>query len=150
MRKKENVKTLKDLAFIRLKGLPHSTKKITGYKQSSIEHNKLTEWNWMVGHPEGLNLGKKVDIGAFTYINARFGVDIGNNVQIGGGCHIYSYNSINNTSGKVIIKDSAKIGAHCVILPGVIIGKGRIVKAGSIITWANNNMSLDKNDIKKI
>ena len=39
--------------------------------QPKIEHNKLTQWNWMVAHPQNLELGKYVDIGAFTYINAK-------------------------------------------------------------------------------
>ena len=103
------------------------------WKRPKIKHNKLTKWNWMVGHPEGLTLKKNVDIGAFTYINARFGVYIGKDVQIGGGCHIYSHNTINNTKGRIYIGPGAKIGAHCVILPGAIIEPNKLIKAGSIV-----------------
>lgn len=103
------------------------------WKRPKIKHNKLTKWNWMVGHPEGLTLGRNVDIGAFTYINARYGVHIWHDVQIGGGCHIYSHNTINNTKGKVYIHRGAKIGAHCIILPGAIIKAGEFIKAGSIV-----------------
>ena len=116
-------------------------KRFKGWVKPIIEHNKFTQWNWVVGHPEGLQLGDNVDIGAFTYINARYGVIIEDNVQIGGGCHIYSHNTINNTKGKIIIKKGACIGAHCVILPGVTIKKRALIKAGSIISkqkwWLN-------------
>lgn len=98
-----------------------------------IIHNIPTIFNWVVGHPEGLELGDNVDIGAFTYIMAKYGVIIEDDVQIGGGCHIYSHNTINNTKGKVIIKKGAKIGAHSVILPNVIIEENQLIKAGSII-----------------
>lgn len=96
------------------------------------EHLKLTKWNWLVSYPEGLALGK-VDIGAFTYINARFGVEIGNNVQIGSHCSIYSHNTENNTQGKVIIEDGARIGSHSLILPNAHIYKNQKIKAYSII-----------------
>lgn len=104
------------------------------WEEPKIEHNKLTKWNWMVAHPVNLRLGKNVDIGAFTYIQAEFGVVIGDNVQIGSHCSIYSKNTINNTHGAVIILKGAKIGAHSIILPNVIIEKGRLIKAGSVIS----------------
>jgi len=103
------------------------------WKQPKIKHNKLTKWNWMVGHPEKLRLGKNVDIGAFTYINAKYGVIIEDNVQIGGGCHIYSHNTINDTFGMIVIKEGACIGAHSVILPLTVIEKNQLIPAGSVI-----------------
>ena len=36
--------------------------------------------------------------------------------------------------GKVVIKDWAYIGAHAQIMPGVTIGEGAVVAAGSIVT----------------
>lgn len=36
--------------------------------------------------------------------------------------------------GKVVIQDYAYIGAHSQIMPGVTIGEGAIVAAGSIVT----------------
>lgn len=102
-------------------------KKVTGdlYK---------TKWNWYVTCPENLKLGKKVDIGIFTYINARYGVTIGDNVQIGSHVSIYSEDTERQIQSKVIIGKGIKIGSHSVILPkyGVqyVI---RNVKAGSVI-----------------
>lgn len=36
--------------------------------------------------------------------------------------------------GKVVIKDCAYIGSHAQIMPGVTIGEGAMVAAGSIVT----------------
>ena len=36
--------------------------------------------------------------------------------------------------GKVVIEDWAYIGAHSIIMPGVTIGKGALVAAGSVVT----------------
>jgi acetyltransferase-like isoleucine patch superfamily enzyme len=35
---------------------------------------------------------------------------------------------------KVIIENNVWIGAHCVIMPGVIIRSGAVIGAGSIVT----------------
>ena len=106
------------------------------WKKPKIKHNRLTRWNWMVGHPEGLVLGENVDIGAFTYINARFGVEIGDDVQIGSHCAIYSHDTERNLKCRIIIYPGVKIGTHVTILPAR--GKTSIhvinnIKAGRIV-----------------
>jgi acetyltransferase-like isoleucine patch superfamily enzyme len=93
----------------------------------------LTKWNWMCQNHEKLKLGKDVDIGAFTYINAMHGVEIEDNVQIGSHCSIYSISTIDDKKGKVSIKRNAKIGSHCVIMPNVTVGENSIVGAFSFV-----------------
>lgn len=93
----------------------------------------VTGWGWAVQHPENLELGKGVDIGYGTYINARFGVVIEDDVEIGGGCHIYSHDTICNKMGKVILEERCKIRSLSIILPGVTIGKGAVVGAMSLV-----------------
>ena len=78
-------------------------------------------------------MGKDVDIGMFCFINARWGVRLEDYVQIGSHCCLYSENSENKTNGPIIIKKNAKIGAHCIILPGVCIGENAFVGAGTIV-----------------
>ncbi|MCK4826636.1 acyltransferase [bacterium] len=92
-----------------------------------------TKYGWAVQHPEHLTLGEHVDIGYGTYINARFGVRIGDDVEIGGGCHIYSHNTIEDHAGPIVLEDGCMIGAHCVIFPGVTIGKDAVVGAMSLV-----------------
>ena len=98
-----------------------------------IEHGKLTKWNWMVQYPEGLKLGKYTDIGAFTYINAKYGVVIEDYVQIGSHCSIYSESTIDGKRGQVVIKKNARIGSHSIIMPGVTIGENSIIGAFSFV-----------------
>lgn len=103
------------------------------WKPPKIVHNKPTKFNYVVVYPEKLELGKYVDIGAFTYIQASQGVIIEDDVEIGGGCHIYSESTIDMKKGTVRIKKNAKIGAHCVIMPRVTIGENSIIGACSFI-----------------
>jgi acetyltransferase-like isoleucine patch superfamily enzyme len=93
----------------------------------------MTKWNWMCQHHENLELGVNSDVGAFTYINAKFGVSIGENVEIGSHCSIYSLSTIDNKTGKVVIKKNAKIGTHSVVMPGVTIGENSVIGAFSFV-----------------
>ena len=45
-----------------------------------IEDGKLTKFNYIVQYPENLKMGTDFDIGSFTYINSKFGVEIQDNV----------------------------------------------------------------------
>lgn len=103
------------------------------WKYPEFDENGMTKWKWMCQHQGNLKLGQYVDIGAFTYINAKNGVEIGSNAQIGSHCSIYSISTIDNKSGKVIINKNAKIGTHSVIMPGVTIGENAIVGAFSFV-----------------
>lgn len=103
------------------------------WEYPEIKEGKLTKWNWMVQSVRNLKLGKLVDIGAFTYINAKCGIEIQDGVQIGSHCAIYSSSSIDHKQGKVTIKQQARIGSHSTIMPGVTIGKEAIVGAHSFV-----------------
>lgn len=107
--------------------------KLEKWEYPMIEHGKLTKWNWMVQYPEGLQLGKFTDIGAFTYINSRNGVVIEDYVQIGSHCSIYSESTIDNKEGKVTIRKNARVGSHSLIMPGVTIGENSVVGAYSFV-----------------
>ena len=99
-----------------------------------IEDGKLTKYNYVVQHPENLKLGKNFDIGSFTYINSRFGVEIQNFVQIGSHCSIYSHSTIDSKQGPVKLMENCKIGTHSTIMPNVTVGKNSIVAAYSFVT----------------
>ncbi len=87
----------------------------------------------MCQHSNNLILGKYVDIGACTYINAKNGVEIQDNVQIGSHCSIYSISTIDNKEGKVTIKKGSAIGSHSVIMPGITIRENCILGAFSFV-----------------
>lgn len=103
------------------------------WQYPEIKEGKLTKYNWMVQNKDGLKLGYKTDIGAFTYINAKSGVVIEDFVQIGSHCSLYSESTIDNKVGKIILKKNCKIGSHSVIMPGVIVGENSIIGAFSFV-----------------
>jgi acetyltransferase-like isoleucine patch superfamily enzyme len=103
------------------------------WKYPKIEDGKLTDYNWLVQNKDGFKLGYKTDIGAFTYINAKFGVAIEDYVQIGSHCSIYSLSTIDNKEGAVVLKKNCRIGAHSVVMPGITIGENSIIGAFSLV-----------------
>lgn len=95
--------------------------------------------------------GAKISIGDFTGISnsciyAAKEIEIGKHVLIGGNSKIYDtdFHSLNAEervdkkenikTAKVTIGDYVFVGAHCVILKGVTIGKNSIIAAGSVVT----------------
>jgi len=103
------------------------------WEQPEIEEGKLTKYNWLVQHKDGLKLGYKTDIGAFTYINAQHGVIIEDFVQIGSHCSIYSVSTIDDKEGRVTLKKNCRIGSHSVVMPGVTVGENSVVGACSFV-----------------
>ncbi len=115
--------------------------RFSDWKTPEFDEKGMTRWNWMCQYHQNLKIGKNSDVGAFSYINAKHGVEIGESVQIGSHCSIYSENTIDNTSGKVVIGKRAKIGSHSVILPGVTIGEKAVIGAFSLV---KENVSAEK------
>lgn len=114
----------------------------TKWTKPVIRHSKLTKYNYIVQYPENLKLGKNFDIGTFTYINCRYGVEIGDNVQVGSHCSIYSHSTIDDKKGPVVLKNGCKIGTHSTIMPNVVISENAIVAAYSFVT-----KTIPKNEI---
>ena len=103
------------------------------WRYPKIVEGKPTKYNWMVQHVGGLKLGYKTDIGAFSYINAKYGVTIEDDVQIGSHCSIYSVSTIDEKSGPVTLKKGCRIGSHSVLMPRVTIGENAVVGAFSFV-----------------
>lgn len=103
------------------------------WEYPEFDEKGMTKWNWMCHYRENLKLGQNTDIGAFTYINARYGVEIQEDVQVGSHCSIYSWSTIDDKRGKVTIKKNARIGSHSVVMPGITIGENAIVGAFSFV-----------------
>jgi acetyltransferase-like isoleucine patch superfamily enzyme len=108
-------------------------KRFKKWKLPTFDKNNTTKWNWMCQHHENLKLGNSVDIGAFTYINAKKGVVIDDFVQIGSHCSLYSISTIDDKEGKITLKKNCRIGTHSVIMPGVTIGKNTVIGAFSFV-----------------
>lgn len=103
------------------------------WKKPKIEEGQLTKYSWLVRNKKNLELGNKTDIGAFTYINAKYGVAIETGVQIGSHCSIYSISTIDNKKGKVVLKKNCCLGSHSLVMPGITIGENSVVGAFSFV-----------------
>jgi len=108
-------------------------KRFKKWKYPEIKESKPTKYNWLVQNVKGLALGKNTDIGAFTYINAKNGVIIEKNVQVGSHCSIYSVSTIDRKNGRVHIKANVCLGSHSIVMPGVTIGRGAVIGAFSFV-----------------
>ena len=104
-----------------------------------MRHGVATIYGWVPYYPENIKLGRFVDIGWGTFLQARYGIEIGDHVEVGPNCAILSENSEDMTHCKIIIKRNVMIGANCVILPRkdgkpLVIGRNARIKAGTIVT----------------
>lgn len=108
-------------------------KMANNWKKPVIKHGELTKYNYIVQYPENLKIGKNFDIGTFTYINSKFGVEIEDEVQIGSHCSIYSVSTIDDKYGPIRLKKNCRIGTHSTIMPNVTIGENSIIAAYSFV-----------------
>jgi len=109
------------------------TDRFSNWKYPDIVDGVPTKYSWIVQNLDGFAMGYNTDIGSFSYINALHGVTIEDEVQIGSHCSIYSISTIDNSSGKVVLKKNCRIGSHSTILPGITVGKNSIVGAHSLV-----------------
>lgn len=127
-------------------------------EQSIIENTEIDNYTtiWHFTNIYKSKIGKYCSIGSNTEIG---GAIIGNDVRIGCGCFIPpgviiedgcfiapkvcftndKYPPSTRINGELkplttIVQEGAVIGANCTILPGIIIGKGAKIGAGSVVT----------------
>ncbi|WP_413505472.1 acyltransferase [Photobacterium phosphoreum] len=92
-----------------------------------------------------MSVGDDVDFAKSVLVTSDGGVSIGNRVLIGYSTQILSSNhqipsrkerifNSGHQKKPITIHDDVWIGANCIILPGVTIGKGAVIGAGSIVT----------------
>ena len=108
-------------------------KRFINWKSPIIEEGVLNDYNWLVQNVNNLKLGKFTDIGAFTYMNAKYGININDYVQIGSHCSLYTISTIDNKKGPIKLGENSKIGSHSTIMPNVSIGANSIVGANSLV-----------------
>lgn len=123
---------LMKIAFLRLLG-------------AKVSWSSIIYSNVWISPPKGLIILDRVNISKGVLINAKGGVHIGSDTQIGYNTMIFSANhtipeerlpvSISgDVLGKVWIEKNVWIGGGSIILPNVKIGEGAIVSAGSVVT----------------
>lgn len=91
----------------------------------------------------GVKFGKNCLIATKNWSSEPYLIEIGDNVQVTHNVSIHTHGGSHvarkmipdfDMFGKVIIKDGAYIGAYAQIMPGVTIGEGSLIAAGSIVT----------------
>lgn len=112
--------------------------------------NRILDFYWrFIATPEeyarhiGVKIGKNCFISTRRWGTEPYLITVGDNVQVtrdvaihthGGGQAIRKEHPDFDVFGKVVINDWAYIGASSQIMPGVTIGEGALVAAGSIVT----------------
>ena len=81
-------------------------KRFINCKPPVIEEGVLNDYNWLVQNVRNLKLGNFTDIGAFTYMDAKYGINIDDYVQT---------------------------GSHSTIMPNVSIGANYLIGANSSV-----------------
>lgn len=110
-----------------------SSDRFSNWQYPDINEGMPRKYNWVVQNKENLRLGYKTDIGAFSYINAKYGIVLEDYVQIGSHCSVYSVSTIDDKKGPVVLKRNCRIGSHSTIMPGVTVGEDAIVGAHSFV-----------------
>lgn len=91
----------------------------------------------------GVKVGDNTFIAIREWSTEPYLIEIGNNVYITKGVMLHTHGGSSvarrfyplfDCFGRIIIKDWAYIGAGAQIMPGVTIGEGSLVAAGSIVT----------------
>ena len=96
-----------------------------------------------------LKIGDNTSIGEYAHITAANGITIGNHVLLGKHITISDNNHGDNSlaqtdtpptlrplvsKGPIVIEDNVWIGSKATILAGVIVGRGAVVAANSVVT----------------
>ncbi|GAB4127543.1 MAG: hypothetical protein Kow001_22780 [Acidobacteriota bacterium] len=89
----------------------------------------------------GVQVGRRVWISQYVYLDELYpeAITIGDNSTLGLRTSVFAHfhwGPRREQQGfrPVIIEANVFIGPHCVILPGVRIGEGSVIKAGSTVT----------------
>lgn len=115
-----------------------------GGKISIGNNNHIFDGVLILSYGGEIVIGNNCNINPYTIVYGHGNTKIGDNVLIAGHCMIipnnHNYKNPNltimeqgNTSKGIIIEDDVWIAHGCSILDGVIIGKGSIIAAGSVV-----------------
>lgn len=109
----------------------------------SLEKDVTIRYGLKLLGASGISIGKGSALGDECWLDGRFKIKIGKNVNIASQVHMWSashdmndpyFRSNPKTVGPIVIDDNAWIGPHSTILDNVHIGEGAVVCAGAVVT----------------
>ena len=142
------LKFFDDITFLLLKlvgYIPcHGLRKIL-YKycfSMKIGSDSVIYYGLEVRHPWNISIGNGSIIGDHCILDGRFGIHIGNNVNISTGVWMWTLqHDVNSSSfgtegeGKeIIIEDRVWISSRTTLLPGSMLAEGCVLAAGAVLT----------------
>jgi putative colanic acid biosynthesis acetyltransferase WcaF len=105
-----------------------------------LPRSSSIHWRAEFYAPERIVIGEHTTIGDSAFLDGRSGLEIGSSVNLGSHVTVYTRqhdidaSDFAEVGAPVRIKDYAYVGSHSIILPGVTIGQGGVVGAGSVVT----------------
>lgn len=122
--------------WLRSKTLPHFL--------ADLGDSTIIQDRFRVANPEKVSIGSHCNLAQGVFLTGGGGITIGNYVGMGPDTKVWSVNHryedpdipwIKQGYEKlpVVIEDDVWLGASCFVMPGVRIGKGAIVSAGTIL-----------------
>lgn len=112
------------------------------YRRLGVKIGPHTSLHWRMRFyaPHGVTIGSHSIIGNDVFLDGRFGLAIGDNVNIGGETAIFTAEHDPNApdfgmlGAPVVIEDYVYIASRSTILPGVRVGRGAVVALGAVVT----------------
>ena len=124
-------------------------------KFKHIGLNVIFDNNVLIIKPEKVSIGQETFIGRDTILNAGRGSEIyiGKYCAVAADCKFITWNhkhdskeiGIKNTgeeSKDIVINDGCWFGYNCIVLPGVRLGEGCVVAAGTVVTKSFEDFSI--------
>jgi putative colanic acid biosynthesis acetyltransferase WcaF len=90
-------------------------------------------------HPKGLTIGHRGAIGWRVYLDARGGIEMGDDVNVASdsqiitGDHDVMTPYFEGRSGAVVLGDFTSIGTRAMVLKNVTVGRGGVAAAGAVV-----------------
>lgn len=108
-------------------------------KNSMIDYQTYLRYPWKIRIGSDVWINRGCELYGAMMSKDGF-ITIGNNCALGprvrilSASHDYRYLELPDTAANVTIEDFVWVGAGATILPGVVLGKGAVVAAASVVT----------------
>lgn len=122
--------------------IPSHTVRLLAYRGVGMRIGRGSSIHWRGSFfaPWRISIGSHSIVGNDAFLDGRLGLEIGENVNIGGHVQVFTLEhdpqsvEFGVKGGGVQIEDYVYIGSRAIVLPGVRIGRGAVVASGAVVT----------------